>query len=164
MRVKRCWLCSPVKAAPAGEPRQGSAPEPGRPLPPCGGWVRTGRPNGCRPHNCTLRPSGLSWRKRGKGGFLCGVKESPGKHPSPARRAEPRVGNTRKGGHTGYCSWPSRSSGRVPRSCQPPPPCPCDREGTRGRSGEKGGSCGCCPAQGPSLAPHCLELVYVPNR
>lgn len=21
MRVKRCWLCSPVKAAPAGEPR-----------------------------------------------------------------------------------------------------------------------------------------------
>lgn len=57
------------------------------------------------------------------------------------------------GGHTVCCSWPSRSSGRVPRSYQPPRPCPWDQEEKWGKGGEKRWA---LPCSRTPMAHHCL--------
>lgn len=134
----------------------GSAPEPGHPVPRCG----------CRPGGHTdadLSPqvhpqmARALLARKGVGGFLCsmGVKSRLGK--DPRQEGELSEGQGRDGGRTVCCSWPSRSSGRVPRSCQPPPPYPWDGEERRGRSGEKRDSRGHRPAQGPR-SPHHLGV------
>lgn len=47
--------------------------------------------------------------------------------PYSQGRKMPGGGQGQERARTGYYSWPNRTSGRAPWSCQPPPPCPCNR-------------------------------------
>ena len=67
-------VVQPVKATPAGGPRQGSAPEAGHSPPPCGG-CRLGGPTDAHLTTVPLNCQGFPGEERGGVGFFLFLKE-----------------------------------------------------------------------------------------